>query len=440
MEGGAVDGRAAQVTAGQDAAGRGTAGPDAVGHGTTGPGAAPAPTATNGRARVPPRLLLVLGPLSAFGPLSMDLYLPALPAMARDLHATDALAQLTMSACMVGLATGQLLAGALSDRFGRRRPVLAGVALFALLSLACAFAPSMPVLVGLRFLQGLAGSAGIVVARAVVRDLYEGAAAARVFSLLVLVLGAAPVLAPVLGGQLVRFAPWQGLFVALAVIGAAILVATALGLPETLPPQRRHAGGLAATVRAFGPVFSDRVFAGYVAVQSLSFAAMFTYIGQGSFVLQNGYGVSAQQYSAVFATNAVGIVLAGRVGATLVGRVSAARLVLAGIGLGVLAAVVMLVAVPAGGLPVLLGALFLIVASTGLVGPNATALALARHGERAGTAAAVLGLCQFLVGALVAPLSSIGGATEGAMAITIAAVLVAALVVLLPLRRATGPG
>jgi DHA1 family bicyclomycin/chloramphenicol resistance-like MFS transporter len=385
------------------------------------------------------RLLLVLGPLSAFGPLSMDLYLPALPSMARDLHVGDALAQLTMSACMVGLATGQVLAGALSDRYGRRRPVLVGVGLFAVLSLACALAPSMPVLVGLRLLQGLAGAAGIVVARAVVRDLYDGAAGARVFSLLVIVTGAAPVLAPMLGGQLARFAPWRGQFVALAVIGVGILVTAYLGLPESLPAARRRTGGgLVATVRAFGPVLADRTFAGYATVLALAYAAMFTYVVQGSFVLQNGFGVSAQLYSAVFAVNAAGIMLTGRANAWLVRRVPATRLVLVGVSMSTPAALVMVVAAAAGwGLPVVLGTLFVVVASIGLIGPNTTALALGRHGGRAGTASAVLGLGQFLIGAVVAPLTSIGGASAGAMAATIAVLLLAALGVSFLLARNT---
>jgi DHA1 family bicyclomycin/chloramphenicol resistance-like MFS transporter len=382
------------------------------------------------------RLLLVLGPLSAFGPLSMDLYLPALPAMARDMRASDALVQLTMSACMVGLAVGQVLAGALSDRFGRRRPVLLGVALFAVLSVGCALAPNMPVLIGLRLLQGMAGAAGIVVARAVVRDLFDGAAAARVFSLLVLVMGAAPVLAPVIGGQLARVTVWRGQFLVLAGIGVGILVAAYLGLPETLPPGRRRSGGAAETVRAFGTVLADRRFVGYALVLALSFGAMFTYIGQGSFVLQDGFGVSAQVYSAIFATNAAGIVLAGRVNATLVRRVDSFRLVVVG-GTGASAAgLVLLLAVSVGwGLPVVLPALFVVVASTGFLGPNTTALALGRHGERAGTASAVLGLIQFLTGAVVAPVTSVGGATARTMGVTIAVLLVGALGLLALLGR-----
>jgi DHA1 family bicyclomycin/chloramphenicol resistance-like MFS transporter len=383
---------------------------------------------------------LVLAPLSAFGPLSMDLYLPALPSMARDLHAGDAAAQLTMSACMVGLATGQVLAGSLSDRFGRRRPVLIGVGLFALLSAGCALAPTMPVLIVLRLLQGMAGAAGIVVARAVVRDLYQGVVAAQVFSLLMVVMGAAPVLAPVLGGQLARVMSWRGLFLALAVIGTLILGMAAAALPETLPRRRRRSGGLAATVRAFGPAMADGRFTGFAAVLALAFAAMFTYIGQGSFVLQNGFGISAQQYSLVFAVNAAGIVVTGRTGAALVGRVGAVRLITAGVLASCLAAVVLVIAASAGwGLPVILTALFVVVASTGLIGPNATALALGRHGTRAGTASALLGLGQFLTGAVVAPLTALGGASIRGMAVGILGVLLMALLVLLVVRR-SGPG
>lgn len=377
------------------------------------------------------RLLLVLGPLSAFGPLSMDLYLPVLPAMARDLHAADATVQLTMSACMVGLAVGQVLAGVLSDRFGRRRPVLIGVGSFVLLSVACALAPNLPVLIGCRLLQGMAGAAGIVVARAVVRDLFDGAASARVFSLLVLVVGAAPVLAPVIGGQLARVTVWRGQFLVLAMIGAGILLAAALGLPETLPPQRRRAAGLGATARAFGAVLGDGRFVGHALVLALSFGAMFTYIGQGTFVLQDGFGVSPQTYSAIFATNAAGIMLTGRANAALVRRVPAARLVALGVAAATVAGLVLLLAVRLDwGLPAVLPALFVVVASTGLIGPNTTALALGRHGEQAGTASAVLGLVQFLTGAVLAPLTSVGGATAGTMAVTIAVSSLAALGVL----------
>jgi DHA1 family bicyclomycin/chloramphenicol resistance-like MFS transporter len=382
-------------------------------------------------ARVPLRLLLVLAPLSAFGPLSMDLYLPALPELARDLHAADAYAQLTMSACMVGLAVGQVVAGALSDRYGRRLPVLVGVALFAALSLGCALAPSMGVLVGLRFLQGLAGAAGIVVARAVVRDLYRETAAARAFSLLMLVVGVAPVLAPVAGGQLVRIAPWRGLFVVLGLIGVVILVASWFGLPETLPPADRHSGGPGETARAFAVVLRDRRFGGYVVVQALSYAALFTYIGSSAFVLQNGFGISPQQFSLVFALNGTGILLAGRLNATLVQRARPGRLLGAGVALPAAVSVLGLIGVLARwGLAPLLVVLFVVVGSVGMIGPNATALAMSRHGGRAGTASAVLGLIQFLAGAAIVPLASLRGATATSMVAAMAGCLVLAGTVL----------
>ena len=386
--------------------------------------------------RPPLRLLLVLGPLSAFGPLSMDLYLPALPDMARDLHSGDAAAQLTMSTCMVGLATGQLLAGPLSDRFGRRRPALLGVAAFVVASLGCALAPDISTLVVLRLLQGLAGAAGIVVGRAVVRDLYDGVAAARAFSLLALVTGVAPVLAPLAGGQITRLFPWQGQFVALAVVGAAIWLLVLFGLPETLPGPERHAGGLHQTLGSFGPVLRDPVFTGYTAVLALGMSGMFTYISASSLVLQDDFGLSPAAYSAVFAVNAVGIMIAGRVNATLVGRLGPHRLLAVGTAVPLGAAAVLTAGTLRGlGLWLLLPCLFLVVSATGLIAPNSTALAMTRHGRRAGTASAVLGLMQFLTGATLAPLAGIGGASASSMSITITAVLLAAASALLVVRR-----
>lgn len=390
-----------------------------------------------GADRMPGRLLLVLAPLASFGPLSMDLYLPALPAMARHLHASDSAAQWTMSACMIGLATGQLVAGGLSDRFGRRRPALIGVGLFAVLSVACALAPSVGVLIGLRLLQGMAGAACIVVARAVVRDLVHGAAAARAFSLLGLVGGIAPVCAPLIGGQIARFAPWQGQFVVLAGIGVAIWLLALLGLPESLPPQRRHSGGLAATVRGFGPVLRDPGFVRHAAVLALGMTAMFTYISTSSLVLQGRYGLSAQAFSLIFATNALGIVLMGAVNASVVGRIGPARMLRVTVPLQALAALLLVAGALAGwGVAALLPPLFVVVAAQGSLTPNATALAMARHGRAAGTASAVLGLGQFLVGALVAPIAGIGGAT----ALSMSAVIVACAWLGLAALLAPGPG
>src|SRR3954452_15644812 len=195
-------------------------------------------------------LALLLGGLSAFGPLSLDMYLPGLAQLGRELDASASATQLTLTACLAGLALGQLVAGPLSDRLGRRRPLLAGVALYAGASLLCALSPSIAMLILLRFVQGAAGAAGIVIGRAVVRDLYEGDAAARLFSSLMLVGGVAPILAPVIGGQLLHVTDWRGIFVVLAALGTALFAAAFLALPESLPPERRSGDGLAGTGRA----------------------------------------------------------------------------------------------------------------------------------------------------------------------------------------------
>ncbi|ANY05392.1 multidrug effflux MFS transporter [Pseudonocardia sp. HH130630-07] len=371
------------------------------------------------RARLPLSQVLVLGGLTSFGPLALDLYLPALPALTRDLGTTESLGQATMSLCMVGLAGGQLLFGPLSDRFGRRVPLLAGVGAFAVTSALCALVPSIELLLVLRLLGGLAGACGIVCARAMVRDLYDGATAARMFAMLLVVSGAAPVVAPVLGSQLLRVTDWRGLFWVLAGIGVLLLVA-ALTRPETLPVERRRAGGLARTAASLRVVAADRTFLGPTLVLALTCTGMFVYIAMGSYVLQDGYGLGAQAYGAVFAVNAVGILVAGQVSAWLVDRHGPRRLLLAGVVVALAGAVGLLVAtLLATPVWVLLVPLFLVVAAVGLVLPNGTALALAGQRERAGAASGLLGTAQFAFGAVVPPLVSTGGVTAVAMAVTI---------------------
>ncbi|MGY1811947.1 multidrug effflux MFS transporter [Blastococcus sp. SYSU D00820] len=356
-------------------------------------------------------LLVLLGALSAFGPLSMDLYLPALPSVGEDLVAGQSSVQLTLSSVAVGLAAGQLVAGPLSDRFGRRVPLLLGVGAWALASLLCALSPTVGVLVAIRLLQGLGGAAGIVLARAIVRDRYSGTESARMFAVLASIGGAAPVLAPLVGGQLLRVTDWRGLFVVLAGIGLLLLVASAWRLPETLPPERRVSGGLRTTLRNGRALLARRAFLAAVLAQGLAFAALFTYISTSSFVLQDGFGLTAQQFSLVFGVNGIGIVLAGQVSRVLVGRVGARRLLRAGLFVQVAGAVALVVAALAGaGLPVVLPALFVVVAATGVVLPNATALAMAGAARMAGTASALVGVGQFAVAGVIAPLTGLGAA------------------------------
>lgn len=356
------------------------------------------------------RLFLILGGLTAFGPLSIDTYLPALPAIGRDLAASESVIQLTLTACLVGLAAGQVVAGPLSDTLGRRRPLLVGVAAYVFASLLCAVAPSAPILVGLRLLQGIGGGAGIVIARAVVRDLHEGAAAARYFSRLVLVMGLAPILAPVLGGQLLRFTSWHGIFLVLAVITALLWLGAARALPETLPAERRRGGGPGTTVLAFRALLVDTRFLGYAFAGGLAFGAMFAYIAGSPFVLEGIYRVSPQTFSLIFGLNALGFVLASQVNGSLVGHIRPARLLMAGVTVTGAASLSLLVVVLlGGGLPASLPPLFVLVSSIGFVVPNATALALTRHPEAAGTGSAVLGVVQNGIGAAGAPIVGVAG-------------------------------
>ncbi|MFC6594372.1 Bcr/CflA family multidrug efflux MFS transporter [Kitasatospora paranensis] len=387
-----------------------------------------APGRTGGPRRL--RLILVLGALSAFGPLSLDMYLPAFPSLAADLGVHDADVQLTLTACLLGLALGQLAVGPLSDSRGRRTPLLAGLACYAVASLACAFAPTAGTLTGLRFVQGMAGAAGIVISRAVVRDLYDGVEAARFFSLLMLVNGLAPILAPVLGSQLLRFADWRAVFAVLAVIGVLLLAAAALALPESLPAERRTAGGLGRSVRSFGGLLADRRFMGHALSAGAVFAAMFAYISGSSFVLQQVYGLSAQQFGLVFGGNALGLVLLGQLNARLLRSRSPEALLRVGLALSAAGGAGLLTAVTAGlGLWAVCASLALVVGAVGFVMPNATALALSGQAQ-AGTASALLGLLQFAFGALAAPLVGLGGSGSALpMASVIAAFAAAALLV-----------
>ncbi len=383
------------------------------------------------------RLVVLLGALTALGPLSNDAYIPSLPQISTDLQASASAVQLSLTACLLGLGIGQMIAGPLSDALGRRRPLLAGLALFAAAGVLCTIAPNVWTLVALRALQGLGGATGIVIAAAVVRDRHSGAAAARFFSLLMLVTGVAPILAPVLGGQLLLVSSWKGIFVALAVLGGLMLAAVAAGLPETLPVERRQPGGLRAGGQAFKRLLADRMFVGYTLACGFAFAAMFAYIAGSPFVLQDIHGLSPQMFSLVFAVNALGLVIAAQINGRIVEEVGARRLLATGVsasaigGIGLLAATL-----TDAGLVPLLVALFVVVSAVGLVMPNAIALALQNHGDVAGSAAALLGLAQHLIGAAVVPLVGLAGNdTALPMGITIALLGAAALAAFTVLTR-----
>ncbi|HEY5820864.1 MAG TPA: multidrug effflux MFS transporter [Propionibacteriaceae bacterium] len=356
------------------------------------------------------RTIVALGLMSTFGPLSLDLYLPALPELADELQATTSAAQLSITTCLVGLAVGQLIAGPLSDRFGRRRPLVVGLVAYLLASLACAFAPSIGVLLVLRLVQGLAGAAGLVIARAVARDLYEGKLLLVFFSRLILISGLAPVVAPVLGGQLSRIMSWRGIFGVLAGFGLVLLLIGVFGLRETLPPERRTTGGLPATLRGFSVLIKDRLFVGSALSAGLAGASMFAYIAGATFVLQRIYGLSPQGFSLVFGANSLGIMAASQIGSRLARRSSALRVLALGLLVNLVGAVGLLVSVLLGlDLPFLIGSLFVMVSALGLVFPTATTLAMSDYPDQAGAASSLLGLGQFTAGAVAAPLVGIAG-------------------------------
>ncbi len=359
-------------------------------------------------------LTLILGSLTALPALSMDMYLPALPAVGADLHTPAASVQLTLTTCLLGLAVGQLVVGPMSDQFGRRRPLLIGMSCYVVASAACAFAPTIGTLTAFRLLQGLAGAAGIVIARAVVRDLYDGLAMARFFSTLMLISGTAPILAPVLGGQILRFTDWRGVFLVLACIGTVLVFIVGRKLPETLPAEERHRGGVAEALRTMRGLFTDRVFTGYLLTGSFGFAGLFAYVAASPFVMQEIYGASPQTFSLLFMANSIGLVAVGQInGKILVGRVSLDRVMAFGLGVTLVAAVALLLMTAGafgevGLFPVATG-LFTLMSGMALILPNANSQALMRTPHAAGSASALLGTSQFLVGAIASPLVGIAG-------------------------------
>jgi DHA1 family bicyclomycin/chloramphenicol resistance-like MFS transporter len=357
---------------------------------------------------------LILGGLTALPPLSMDGYLPALPEVTRSLNAPAATVQITLTACLTGMALGQIVVGPMSDRWGRRRPLLIGMVIYVFATAICALAPTVELLIGFRLLQGLAGAAGIVIARAVVRDLYEGVEMARFFSSLMLISGVAPVIAPVLGGQVLRLTDWRGIFVVLTVVGTGLTLVTWKWLHETLPPGQRHSGGIGEAMRTMRALVADRVFTGYMLAGGLAFAALFAYVSASPFVVQEIYGASPQTFSLLFGVNSVGLIAVGQInGKLLVGRVSLHRVL--GFGLVVITcAALALLLMTTGvfgrvGLFPVASALFVLMAAMGLAMPNTNALALMRTPHAAGSASALIGTSSFLIGAVASPLVGIAG-------------------------------
>lgn len=339
----------------------------------------------------------------------MDVYLPALPGLAADFGVSQSVAAVTISTFLAGIAVGQLVAGPISDLLGRRAPLLASLALFAAASLVCAAAPGVASLAVARFFQGFCAAGGIVIARAMVRDVYDGAAAARALSRILMVYGLAPVLAPLIGAGLLLVTDWRGVFLLLLIFATVLLLAAALLLPETLPPERRRVS-VAHLPPDFRLLLGDRGFLGYVAAIGLASAALLSYISASSFVIQDHFGASVQGFGAIYGLCGVALVVASNLNAHLLARFGPRSLLGSAVAgfVGAGAALVALIGIgaPLWALTPFFAGLFF---GWGFLLPNAVALALADHPRQAGSASGLLGLAQFGVASIVAPLVGVGG-------------------------------
>jgi DHA1 family bicyclomycin/chloramphenicol resistance-like MFS transporter len=373
------------------------------------------------------RIILILGALSAFGPLAIDFYLPGFPAMATYFGTDEKHIQLTLAAYFLGLSLGQLAYGPVADRFGRRIPLLVGVSLFTLASLACAFAPNLEWLIGARFVQALGGCAGMVLARAIVSDKCNAVESAKVFSQLMLVMGLAPILAPMLGGVLVNGAGWQAIFLCLTVFSALCLTAVAIGLPESMPADHPRQP-LSGALRQYANLFKDRVFIGHALTGGIAMAGMFSYIAGSPFVFIKLYGVPAEHYGWLFGTNAAGFILVAQVNARMLRKFGPAWLLSRAVWVYLAAALIVLgiSLLRTEQLWPLLVPLFVCLASLGCIIPNASACAMNGQGRRAGSASALMGFLQFSVAAGAASLVGVlhdGTATPMTMVISLCGVL-----------------
>lgn len=379
------------------------------------------------------RMIVVLGLLVALGPLTIDMYLPALPRIADELSVSSSVVQLTLTGTLAGLALGQLIVGPLSDSLGRRRPLMAGIVLHMLASLICLFAPNIAVLGVARSLQGVGAAATMVAAIAVVGDLFTDSAAATVMSRLMLVLGVAPVIAPSLGAAVLLYGSWHWVFAVLVVLAGGLLLLAALGLPETLPQAHRRPLRVGGIIATYGELLRDVRFVILVVVAALGMSGLFAYVAGASFVLQGHYGLNQQAFALVFGAGAVALIGATQLNVVLLKRFSPQVIVVWALVASSLAGAVFvgLAAASVGGLAAFVVPVWAILAAMGLVIPNAPALALSRHPDAAGTSAALLGAAQFGLGAAVAPLVGVLGNDELALAVVMTVGVVVALFALL---------
>ncbi|WP_154792189.1 multidrug effflux MFS transporter [Occultella kanbiaonis] len=396
----------------------------------------PAPT----RERISASFVLLLAALTAIGPLTIDLYLAAFPQIVTELGTTDARVQLTMTATLAGLAVGQLLLGSLSDAYGRRRPLLIALAVYVVTSVAIIGIGSIELLTVARVVQGLSGAAGMVLAMAVVRDSYSGIGMSRVISRLMLVVGVAPILAPTIGAQILRFGSWRTMFGVLALFGVMLFVLAAFFLKETLPRAARRTGGTRAALASYRSLVTDWSFIGVVLMGAFYMGAMFAYVASSTFVFQEGFQLSASEFGYIFGAGALAVTIGSQINGALVSRFRPERIVTTAIAVGwvlsiALFVVASTVSAHGSGLLPLVALLVPTLGTVGFVMPSVPAIVLEHNGHRAGSAAALNGAMGFVMGALISPVSSLFGGGPTAMAGVMFGVITISGVLLLAVRR-----
>nr|WP_274637336.1 Bcr/CflA family efflux MFS transporter [Microbacterium bovistercoris] len=369
--------------------------------------------------------IVLLGALTALGPFTVDLYLPAFPILEQDFQTTATAVQLTLTGTMIGFGLGQLIVGPLSDKLGRRIPLLIVTGVHVLASAAAALAPTLLLLGGARVLMGVGAAAGGVVAMAMVRDLFGGRRLVVMLSRLALVTGAAPVIAPLLGSALLAVIPWRGIFVVLAAYGLVMLACAIFILPETLPAARRQDRGSTTTRQRYAAVFRDRIFVGVLIIGAMTFSGLFSYLSSSSFLFQESYGFNAQQYGLLFAANSVGLVIGNQVAARLAARFGPQWVLAFSTAVLVAAA-----AAIAGGDALGLGLwgtivpLFVFMTACGFTFPCVQVLSLDRHGSAAGTAASLIGFANNAVAGLISPIVGLIASEAGIAPTTMAVVMI----------------
>ena len=375
---------------------------------STDPGSLASPG--QGHDRLTGAILATVVFVGGIAPLATDMYVPAFPLVAADLHASATQVQLTLSTFFVGMALGQLIGGPISDQRGRRTPLIASLVVLTIASLVCAWSPSIPIMLAARFVQGVSGGWAMVIARAVVVDLATGVHLVRSLNVVAGVGGIAPVVGPLMGGLILLMWPWRVSFIVLAVFAAAMTVAVALAVPETLPPELRHAGGLGQLVYAARQVLGRPRFVAYLVVMAFSMGVTFAYVATSAFILQSMNGLTPMMYSVLFAANAVGLALATLAAGRMAGRVRTRTVITIGLA-ATAAAGLLLLAGAFIGMPlwVAIVGFFALMSAQGFVGANAGALASNEVPEHPGTGSAVLGFLQWCMAGVVAPIAGLGG-------------------------------